>query len=164
MEEDKDFTKDFDFPLKSTSKPITVPEVFYDLDKATLRAESKKALDGLIKTLNENPTITITLTSHTDYRADDAYNLALSNRRAKSVMDYLVANGIPKDRLTFEGKGETTPKAIENDEEYAPFKTGDVLTKEFIDKQPSSELREKAHQYNRRTEFEVTGTTYVPKN
>lgn len=164
MEEDKDFTKDFDFPLKSTSKPITVPEVFYDLDKATLRAESKKALDGLIKTLNENPTITITLTSHTDYRADDAYNLALSNRRAKSVMDYLVANGIPKDRLTFEGKGETTPKAIENDEEYAPFKTGDVLTKEFIDKLATNELREKAHQYNRRTEFEVTGTTYVPKN
>ncbi len=164
MEEDKDFSKDFDFPLKSTAKPITVPEIFYDLDKSTLRAESKKALDGLIKTLNENPTITIKLTSHTDYRADDNYNLKLSDRRAKSVLDYLVANGIPKDRLTFEGKGESTPKAVENDEEYLPFKRGDVLTKDFIDKLEPKELREKAHQYNRRTEFEVTGTTYVPKN
>ncbi len=164
LEEDQDFLKDFDFPLKSTAKPITVPEIFYDLDKATLRPESKKALDGLITTLNENPTITIKLTSHTDYRADDNYNLKLSERRAKSVMDYLIAKGIPADRLTFEGKGETTPKAVENNEEYLPFKTGDVLTKEFIDKLESKELREKAHQYNRRTEFEVTGTTYVPKN
>lgn len=164
LEEDQDFTKDFDFPLKSTSKPITVPEIFYDLDKATLRAESKSALDGLIKTLNENPTITIKLVAHTDYRADDEYNLKLSDRRAKSVMDYLISKGIPADRLASEGKGETTPKSVENDEEYAPFKTGDVLTKDFIDKLESNELKEKAHQYNRRTEFEVTGTTYVPKN
>lgn len=164
LEQDEDFVKDFDFPLKSTAKPITVPEVFYDLDKATLRAESKKALDGLIKTLNENPTITIKLTSHTDYRADDNYNMKLSQRRAKSVMDYLIANKIDKDRLTFEGRGETQPKQVENDEEYAPFKTGDVLSKEFIDKLESNELKEKAHQYNRRTEFEVTGTTFVPKN
>ena len=164
LEQDEDFVKDFDFPLKSTAKPITVPEVFYDLDKATLRAESKAALDGLIKTLNENPTITIKLTSHTDYRADDNYNMKLSQRRAKSVMDYLIANKIDKDRLTFEGRGETQPKQVENDEEYAPFKTGDVLTKEFIDKLESNELKEKAHQYNRRTEFEVTGTTFVPKD
>ncbi len=164
LEEDEDFVKDFDFPLKSTAKPITVPEIFYDLDKSTLRPESKKALDGLIQVLNDNPTITIKLTSHTDYRADDNYNLKLSDRRAKSVMDYLIANKVPADRLTWEGKGETTPKAVENDEEYLPFKRGDVLTKEFIDKLETRELREKAHQYNRRTEFEVTGTTYVPKN
>lgn len=163
LEEDKDFTKDFDFPLKSTARPITVPEVFYDLNKATLRAESKKALDGLITTLNDNPTITVKLTSHTDYRADDKYNLNLSNRRAKSVMDYLVTNGIAADRLTFEGKGESQPKEVENDEEYTPFKRGDVLTKDFIDHLATKELKEKAHQYNRRTEFEVTGTTYVPK-
>jgi peptidoglycan-associated lipoprotein len=164
LEEDQDFNKDFDFPLKSTAKPITVPEIFYDLDKATLRAESKKALDGLIQVLNDNPTITIKLTSHTDYRADDNYNMNLSNRRAKSVMDYLISKSVPADRLAFEGKGESTPKTVENDEEYLPFKTGDVLTKEFIDKLESNELKEKAHQYNRRTEFEVTGTTYVPKN
>ncbi len=164
LDEDKNFDKDFDFPLKSTAKPITVPEVFYDLDKATLRPESKTALDGLIKTLNENPTITVKLTSHTDFRADDKYNLELSNRRAKSVLDYLVANKVAKDRLTFEGKGESTPKAVENDEEYLPFKKGDVLTEAFITKLASKEDQEKANQYNRRTEFEVTGTNYVPKN
>ncbi len=162
LEADQSFEKDFDFPLKSTSKPITVPEIFYDLDKSTLRPESKKALDGLITTLNENPTITVTLTAHTDYRADDKYNMNLSNKRAKSVLDYLVSKGIPADRLTSEGRGESQPKAVENDEDYLPFKKGDVLTKDFIDKLPAAD-REKAHQYNRRTEFEVTGTTYVPK-
>ncbi len=164
LDEDKNFNKDFDFPLKSTARPITVPEVFYDLDKATLRPESKTALDGLIKTLNENPTITIKLTSHTDFRADDKYNMSLSNRRAKSVMDYLVDNKVAKDRLSFEGKGESTPKAVENDEEYTPFKKGDVLSESFIMKLEPKELQEKANQYNRRTEFEVTGTNYVPKN
>ncbi len=164
LEEDKDYSFDFDFPLKSTSKPITVPEIFYDLDKSTLRPESKKALDGLITTLNENPTLTIKLTAHTDFRADDAYNMKLSQKRAKSVMDYLTANSIPADRLESEGRGETQPKEVENDEEYAPFKRGDKLTKEFIDGLSDKTLKEKAHQYNRRTEFEVTGTTYVPKN
>ena len=163
LEADEAFAKDFDFPLKSTKKPITVPEIFYDLDKSTLRAESKSALDGLVKTLNENPTITVTLTAHTDYRADDKYNMDLSKRRSKSVLDYLVSKGIPGDRLTSEGRGESQPKQIENNDDYAPFKTGDVLTKDFIDKLGSKELMEKAHQYNRRTEFEVTGTTYVPR-
>ena len=78
-------------------------------------------------------------------------------------MDYLVGNKVPADRLTSEGRGETQPKAIENDTDYPPFKKGDVLTKEFIDKLATKELMEQAHQYNRRTEFEVTGTTYVPK-
>ena len=164
LEEDKDYSYDFDFPLKSTAKPITVPEIFYDLDKAVLRPESKKALDGLITTLNENPTLTIKLTAHTDFRADDAYNMTLSRKRAKAVMDYLTANKIPADRLESEGRGETQPKEIENDEEYLPFKRGDKLTKDFIDNLKDNDLKEKAHQYNRRTEFEVTGATYVPKN
>lgn len=162
LDDSEDFEENFDFPLKSTAKPITLPEIFYDLDKATLRPESKKALDGLITVLNENPTITIKLTAHTDYRASDAYNIDLSNRRAKSVVDYLIKNGIPADRLSSEGKGETTPKEVENDEEYLPFKRGDILTPAFIDALPNNDLKEKAHQYNRRTEFEVLRTDYVP--
>ncbi|MBL0072534.1 MAG: OmpA family protein [Bacteroidetes bacterium] len=67
--------------MKSTAKPIELPEIFYDLDKATLRAESKKELDGLITVLDENPTITIRIESHTDTRASDDYNIDLSNRR-----------------------------------------------------------------------------------
>lgn len=163
LDESKDFETNFDFPLKSTAKPIALPEIFYDLDKSTLRAESKTALDGLIKVLDENPTITIKLTSHTDYRADDAYNLNLSNARAKSVMDYLVKNGVDAARLSSEGRGEKDAKEVENNEEYPPFKSGDKLTEAFINGLPNDELKEKAHQYNRRTEFQVLSTDYVPK-
>lgn len=163
IDESKDFEANFDFPLKSTSKPITLPEIFYDLDKATLRAESKKALDGLITTLNENPTIVVEIAANTDFRASDAYNLSLSDRRAKSVVDYLIKNGIDKERLSSKGLGETSPKEVENDEEYAPFKRGDKLTEAFITGLKSKTDQEKAHQYNRRTEFNVLRTDYVPK-
>ena len=163
IDESQDFEENFDFPLKSVSRPITLPEVFYDLDKSTLRPESKSALDGLVTTLNENPTITVKLTAHTDLRASDEYNIRLSHRRARSVVKYLIKNGIDKERLSSEGKGETTPKEVENDEEYQPFKRGDKLTPEFIEGLSTNELKETAHQYNRRTEFEVLRTDYVPK-
>lgn len=162
MEEDKVFNKDFDFPLKSTAHAIELPEVFYDLDKATLRSESATALDGLVKTLDENPTITILLTANTDFRADDNYNMKLSDRRAKSVYDYLIKKGVPADRLKAEGKGESVPKTIGKDfVNYPPFKEGDVLTEAFI-KGLSKDDFEKANQYNRRTEFQVLRTDYVP--
>jgi peptidoglycan-associated lipoprotein len=147
MEDSKDFVGDFDFPLKSTAKPIELPEIFYDLDKATLRPESKKELDGLIKVLDENPTITIRIEAHTDTRATDSYNINLSNRRAKSVVDYLVKNGVDKDRLTSEGFGETKTRV--SDEEIAKMAT--------------NEEKEAAHQKNRRTEFMVLSTDFVPK-
>jgi peptidoglycan-associated lipoprotein len=163
IDESKDFEANFDFPLKSTAKPITLPEIYYDLDKATLRAESKKALDGLILTLNENPTITVKIIANTDFRASDEYNLSLSDRRAKSVSDYLATHGIDKDRLSSEGRGEKSPKEVENDDEYKPFKTGDKLTEAFINGLKTNAEKEKAHQYNRRTEFEVLRTDFVPK-
>lgn len=163
LDESKDFEANFDFPLKSTAKPIALPEVFYDLDKATLRPESKEAMDGLIKVLDENPTITIKLTSHTDFRADDAYNLSLSKRRAKACYDYLVSKGVDKARLEQEGRGEKDAKEVENNDQYLPFKMGDKLTEAFINGLATDELKEKAHQYNRRTEFTVTGTDYTPK-
>jgi len=147
LSDSKDFVGDFDFPLKSTAKPIELPEIFYDLDKATLRPESKKELDGLIKVLDENPTITIRIEAHTDTRASDAYNINLSNRRAKSVVDYLIKNGVDKDRLSSEGFGETRTRI--SDEEIA--------------KLPTREEKEAAHQQNRRTEFSVLGTDFVPK-
>lgn len=147
LERSEDFIGNFDFPLQSTAKPITLPEIYYDLDKATLRPESKASLDGLVKTLNENPTITIKLLSHTDSRATDAYNLDLSNRRAKSVVDYLITKNIAADRLSSEGRGEKDLK----------------ITDAEIAKLATSAEKEAAHQKNRRTEFEVLSTTYVPK-
>ncbi|HMR46430.1 MAG TPA: OmpA family protein [Bacteroidia bacterium] len=163
LDESKDFEQNFDFPLKSTSKPIALPEIFYDLDKYSLRPESKAALDGLIKVLNDNPTITIKLTAHTDFRADDNYNLALSKKRALAAYNYLVSKKVDKDRLSWEGRGEKDAKEVENDEQYLPFKRGDKLTEEFIKGLSSDELKEKAHQYNRRTEFTVLSTDYTPK-
>ena len=163
LDESKDFEQNFDFPLKSTSKPIALPEIFYDLDKYSLRPESKAALDGLIKVLDDNPTITIKLTAHTDFRADDNYNLALSKKRALAAYNYLVSKKVDKDRLSWEGRGEKDAKEVENDEQYLPFKRGDKLTEEFIKGLSSDELKEKAHQYNRRTEFTVLSTDYTPK-
>ncbi|MBL0342364.1 MAG: OmpA family protein [Bacteroidetes bacterium] len=147
IDESKDFVGDFDFPLKSTAKPIELPEIFYDLDKATLRPESKKELDGLIKVLDENPTITIRIESHTDTRATNEYNVDLSKRRAKSVVDYLIKNNVDKDRLTSEGFGETKP----------------VVSDEEIAKMATNEEKEAGHQKNRRTEFNVLSTDFVPK-
>lgn len=107
----------------------------------------KKELDGLITVLDENPTITIRIESHTDTRASDDYNIDLSNRRAKSVVDYLVKNGVDKDRLSSQGFGETKTRV--SDEEIAKMAT--------------EEEKEAGHQKNRRTEFSVLGTDFVPK-
>jgi peptidoglycan-associated lipoprotein len=162
LDESKDFETNFDFPLKSTSRPIALPEIFYDFDKFSLRPESKSSMDGLIKVLADNPTITIKLTAHTDFRGDDNYNMRLSQRRVKSAYDYLLSKGVEKARLSYEGRGEKDPKEVENNEEYLPFKRGDKLDQKFIDGLNASD-KEKAHQYNRRTEFTVLGTDYVPK-
>jgi len=166
LPEDKEFVGDFDFPLKSHKDVIELKDIFYDLDKATLRAESKAELDKLIKILDDNPTITIDILAHTDFRADNKYNQDLSNRRAKSVVDYLIKAGVDKDRLASQGMGETSPRVIkltvDNANDMAPFKEGDVLTEEFIIKLPKAD-QEKAHQLNRRTEFKVKGTSFVPK-
>jgi peptidoglycan-associated lipoprotein len=147
LADSKDFVGDFDFPLKSTAKPIEMRDIFYDLDKATLRAESKTELDALIKILDENPTITIRIEAHTDTRATDSYNMDLSNRRAKSVVDYLIKNGVDKDRLSSQGFGETKVR----------------VTDEEIAKMATSAEKEAGHQQNRRTEFNVLGTDFVPK-
>ncbi len=165
LDETKEFIGDFDFPLKSTKTPIELKDIYYDLDKATLRPESKTELDKLIKVLDENPTITISIRSHCDFRADDKYNVDLSNRRAKSVVDYLIKAGVDKDRLQWEGMGETNPRVIPQppmDAEFAPFKAGDVLTEEYIKKLNKADF-EKANQLNRWTEFKVLNTTFVPK-
>ncbi len=86
---------------------IEIPGIEYDYDKATLRPESKKILDDLIEFLKLNDNLTIEIRSHTDQRGNDDYNLRLSKERAKSVVDYLTANGIEKDRLFPIGLGET---------------------------------------------------------
>ena len=149
------------FPLANISAPVLIENIFYDFDKATLRPESQKALDELVKLLNENPNITIELSAHTDYKGSDLYNERLSQRRAESVVNYLIANGIAADRLTPKGYGEGKPKKIKRKvaEKYQFLKEGDILTEYFIVQLPE-EQQEQCNQLNRRTEFIVLRTTY----
>lgn len=149
------------FPLANISAPVLIENIFYDFNKATLRPESQKALDELVELLNENPNVTIELSAHTDCRGSDAYNEQLSQRRAESVVAYLIAHGIASARLTPKGYGESNPKRIKARvaEKYEFLKEGDVLTEEMISALPE-ELQEQCHQMNRRTEFKVLRTTY----
>lgn len=150
-----------DFVLAAINKPQVVENIFYDFDKATLRDESKAALDELIVMLNENPNVTVEMGSHTDRWGSNAYNDGLSNRRAKSVVDYLVAAGIAPDRLSWKGYGETVPKTITKriNKEYPQFEEGTVLNEEFI-ATLEEDQQAIADQINRRTEFKVTSITY----
>ncbi|HCX24328.1 MAG: hypothetical protein CMB80_13595 [Flammeovirgaceae bacterium] len=117
-------------------KAIVLNNIYYDLDKANIRPDAAKVLDSLVLIMNDNPEIFIELGSHTDARESDAYNMDLSQRRAKSAVDYIVSKGVSSERIVAKGYGETQlliPNAI----------------------------NEEQHQRNRRTEFKVL--RYNPK-
>ena len=111
-------------------KTIVLNNIYYDLDKAEIRTDAAFMLDSLVLILEDNPEIYIELGSHTDDRNTDEYNLDLSQRRAKSAVDYLIGHGIPSKRVLAKGYGETK-LIIENAKTEAD------------------------HQINRRTEFKV---------
>ena len=150
------------FPLANISAPVLIDNIFYDFDKATLRPESATALDELVKLLNENPNVTIELSAHTDYKGSAEYNERLSQRRAESVVNYLIEHGIAADRLTPKGYGESRPKTIRRKltEKLPWLKEGDVLTEAFVTALKDPEQQETCNQLNRRTEFMVLRTTY----
>ena len=149
------------FPLASISAPVLIDNIFYDFDKATLRPESAEALDQLVTLLEENPNVTIELSAHCDYKGSADYNKRLSQRRAESVVRYLIEHGIASDRLTPVGYGKDKAKRIRRKvaEKYPFLKENDVLTEEFI-KTLDEEQQELCNQLNRRTEFKVLRTTY----
>jgi outer membrane protein OmpA-like peptidoglycan-associated protein len=120
-------------------KSIVLENIYYDLDKAEIREDAARELDKLVAILRDNPEITIELSSHTDSRATDEYNLDLSQRRASSAVDYIISQGIQADRLVAKGYGESQLLITENE----------------IEKLPTAEAREQAHQKNRRTEFKI---------
>jgi len=111
-------------------KSIVLDNIYYDLNKSDIRSDAGLELDKLVKILKDNPSIRIELSSHTDSRSSDDYNLNLSQRRAQSAVDYLVSQGIAADRLVAKGYGETQ-----------------LLV-------PNAQTEEE-HQTNRRTEFKV---------
>ncbi len=158
-EEDAEYN--VDFILASINKPNVVDNIFYDFDKATLRPESKTALDSIVQVLHDNPNVTIEMASHTDRWGSEEYNINLSQRRAQSVIDYLIQAGIKPDRLQPQGYGKSRPKVITKKlaREFPQFKEGDILNEEYIEAL-SEEDQEVADQINRRTEFQVLSIDY----
>jgi len=163
-------SKEFDIILDLASIQTTfeLPNIEYDLGKATLRPESMVSLDKLIKILTVNSHITIELASNTDFRGSDASNQDLSERRAQSVIDYLIKKGIKEDRLTPVGNGEKKPKQISSKTKigrkilstYKFIKIGSILTEEYINALETDEQKGICHQLNRRTEFRVLRDDY----
>lgn len=134
-----EYEKDVYMKKIRVGESIVLKNIFYDFDKYDLRKESESELTRLVKLMEQYPTMRIELSSHTDSRGADAYNKTLSQNRAKSVVDYLIAHGINKSRLEFKGYGEE--KLIHSDAAINQLKT--------------KKEQEAAHQENRRTEFKI---------
>jgi peptidoglycan-associated lipoprotein len=163
-EKSKDLTRDFILkPIPE--EPIVLPDILYDLAKWDLKPQYQDSLQGLIVTLDENPTLIIELASHTDARDTDERNDILSQKRAQSVVDYVIERGIDADRLQAKGYGERVPRTLTKDMTVNGFffKSGSVLTESYIDSLSSTDYKEAAHQLNRRTEFRVVSKDFVPK-
>jgi len=146
-------------------KPVVLPDILYDLAKWDLKPQFKDSLQGLIATLDANENIVIELASHTDSRDSEERNDILSQRRAQSVVDYLISRGIDPDRLVAKGYGERVPRTLNRDytkEEYT-FSIGSVLNDTLIDSLPNTAIKEAAHQLNRRTEFAILRNDFIPK-
>jgi len=148
--------------LTAIDKPIELPNIFYDFGKWDLRPESMVSLDKLAETLTDNPKVTIELMSHTDSRDTEEYNFDLSQKRAQSVVQYLIDKGIEPERLSPKGYGESSPKNVDAAIAalYPFLKVGTPLSEQYLNTLANEEQREIAHQINRRTEFRVLRTDY----
>lgn len=149
--------------MQPIEKPIVIPNIYFDVAKWDLREDAMENLKELLTILEENPNITIELSAHTDMIGNDQANLILSDRRANSVVNYLIEQGVYWDRLVAKGYGETQPRQInEKDAQlYSFLKVGDVLTEPFVRRLRGQE-KETAMQLNRRIEFKVLNTNYKP--
>ncbi len=165
-EESHEYT--LQFPLPPINVPVLIDNIFYEFDRADLTPESTEALDQLVGMMNENPNITIELSAHCDYRGNDDYNQRLSQRRAESVVRYLIQHGVAKDRLTAVGYGESRPKIITKKlaetllagEPKVEVQVNDTLTETYILRVKDKDEQEVLNALNRRTEFRVLRTTY----
>lgn len=113
---------DLDFGLlKLTKEEVEIPNIYYEFNSAKLNEYSKKSLDQLSVMLKETPNVKVSLNAHTDEQGSDDYNLKLSERRAQSVVDYLISTGIDSNRLIAKGFGESQPliKDAKTDEEHS---------------------------------------------
>ena len=118
------------------NKSIVLDNIYYDLDKADIREDAAIELDKLVIILEDNPNISIELSSHTDDRSSVEYNQDLSQRRAESAVSYILSKGIDRSRISAKGYGESQLLILN-------AKTEDE------------------HQINRRTEFKVTSYEFI---
>ena len=162
MEDSRDFK--FELFLTPTDAPIKVENINYEFASWELLPESKISLDTVVQVLVFNPTITIELMAHTDHVGGDQFNFDLSQKRAQSVVDYLIEKGINPQRLVAKGYGETWPKMITRimAKQYDFLKRNDELTEEFILKL-TTEQQEISTAINRRTEFRVLSTDFIER-
>ena len=159
LTDSKDFK--FLFKLSPTDEPIKVNNINYATGSYQITEESKLALDSVVQLLVLNPTIKIELMAHTDFVGSDQFNSDLSQKRAQSVVDYLISKGITPGRLVAKGYGETWPKKVTKTiaKQYDFLKKGDELNEAFILKLPP-EQQEIAKMLDRRTEFRVLSNDF----
>lgn len=159
LEDSKEFR--FEFKLSPTDAPIKVNNINYAFGSYEITEESKAALDSVVQLLVLNPTITIELMAHTDHIGSEQFNSELSQKRAQSVVDYLIFKGITPARLIAKGYGETWPKKVTRAiaQQHDFLKRNDELTEEFILKL-TPEQQEIAKGLNRRTEFRVLSNDF----
>lgn len=145
-------------------KPIVLPDILYALDKWDLAPQYQDSLMQLVGLLKDNENIVIELRSHTDTRGSDEYNEVLSQKRAQTVVDFIISQGIDPRRLVAKGYGEKVPRILDKDvkRENYQFKAGTELNDKFINSLPSEEIKEAAFQLNRRTEFSVLSKDFKP--
>lgn len=159
LKDSKTYT--MDFALSPISRPVKMENIFYEFGRWELTKASETELDRLVKLLNDNPNITIELSAHTDLKGNDEFNNELSQKRAQSCCDYLIARGIEKERLTPVGYGESKPVMVDKalNKQYPWLPVDQVLDEAYILTLPADK-QEICHQINRRTEFKVIKTTY----
>lgn len=131
----ENFTANFELDEIIIEKPIVLENIYYDLDKWFIRPDAAIELDRLVQVMVNNPKLHIELSSHTDSRAGDQYNLVLSDKRAKAAVEYIVSKGIDKKRMKWKGYGES--RLVNHCKNNV-------------------ECSEDEHQKNRRTEFKAT--------
>lgn len=150
-----------DFLLAPIAHPSQIDNIFFDLGKWEVAKSSEPGLKSLVKLLQDNPHVTIELSAHTDCIGDSTFNKDLSQKRANSVVNYLINSGISSERLTAMGYGMSNPVIADErlSNEYPFIPRGQVLDKPFIHLLPR-EQQEICNAINRRIEFKVLSTTY----
>lgn len=163
LTESHDFVRDFNIsPIPE--EPVVLPDILYDFAKWDLKPQYQDSLQGLIKTLDLNPTIIIELASHTDMIGSIESNDELSQKRAESVVAYLIDRGIDSKRLVAKGYGERRPRYLPKAVKLNgfTFPEGTLLTEDYINALPTQTAKDAANQLNRRSEFSIISKDFVP--